>query len=100
MQRPLLRNISTQGEDLHYSDGTWDTDDGPKLNYFRDISSVFHLTATEDKFYYTVPGVHTVKCCNFEGKEIRVFENRSLKYPGAITVAIRMYMFQVVDHTI
>ncbi|VDI62671.1 Hypothetical predicted protein [Mytilus galloprovincialis] len=51
-----------------------------------DISSVFHLTATEDKFYYTVPGVHTVKCCYFEGKEIRVFKNRSLKYPGGITV--------------
>ncbi|CAG2219497.1 unnamed protein product [Mytilus edulis] len=49
-------------------------------------SSVYFITVTDDKLYYTDERKDTVNCCNLVGKQIWVFENKNLVCPSGITV--------------
>ncbi|CAG2224258.1 unnamed protein product [Mytilus edulis] len=49
-------------------------------------SSVYFITATEDKIYYTDEKKNTVNCCNFKGKLVWSFSDKSIFWPTGITV--------------
>ncbi|VDI25805.1 Hypothetical predicted protein [Mytilus galloprovincialis] len=49
-------------------------------------SSVYFITVTDDKLYYTDESRNTVNCCNLAGEKIWIFENRFIDCPSGLTV--------------
>ncbi|CAG2258103.1 unnamed protein product [Mytilus edulis] len=79
----LCLGISYQDQKLYvivYQQGIVVMDlNGKTLNTIDiNVYSVFHITTTSDRIYYTDQGSNTVHCCSMTGQKIWVFKDQSI----------------------
>ncbi|CAG2258125.1 unnamed protein product [Mytilus edulis] len=59
------------------------------------VFSVYNITATSDRIYYTDSHRNTVNCCSMTGQEIWVFNNKSISKPTGLSVDSNQNVFVV-----
>ncbi|XP_071155116.1 uncharacterized protein [Mytilus edulis] len=59
------------------------------------VSSVYNITATSDRIYYTDIDSDTVHCCSMTGQEIWVFKDKSISFPRGLSVDSNQNVFVV-----
>ncbi|CAG2258107.1 unnamed protein product [Mytilus edulis] len=59
------------------------------------VGSVYHITTTSDRIYYTDQNSNTVHCCSMTGQEIWVFKDQSISKPSGLSVDSNQNVFVV-----